>query len=65
MAADDLWPLHLNAKMLLYKVNCGEYGQKGVPLAASGAADFAYGAQGLCRHQVGQGKGLLRQRRGF
>lgn len=47
IATDDLMRFHFYAEMLFYKVDGGEDGKEGVPLAAPGPANLAYASKGF------------------
>ena len=65
ITADDLMRIHLHAKVLFYKVDGGEDGEEGIPLAAPGAANLTDAPKGLRCHLVGECKWLHGQRRGL
>ena len=65
IVADDIMRFHFNAEVLFNKVDGGEDGEEGIPLAAPGPADLADAAKRACGHLMGEGKRLHGQGRGF
>ena len=57
--------LHLHAEALFYKVDGGEDGEEGIPLAAPGPADLADAPKRACGHLMGEGEWLHCQGRGL
>ena len=63
IAADDGGLLHFDAEVLFDKIDRCENREERIPFTAAGPPDLADFPQGGGGHPVGQGKGLVRQRR--